>query len=86
MPRQWLITLPDDEYTTIALLCEDSKKNIVRFILSEEFFNKIKDRISRDSNKQLKFTVLQERELHSLKFPNYPPMAIGKFKDYIDEL
>ncbi|MEK7263579.1 MAG: hypothetical protein AAB071_03600 [Bacteroidota bacterium] len=86
MPRQWLINLPDDEYTTIALLCEDSKKNVTRFILSEKFFDKIKERISRDSNKQLKFTVLQERELHSLKFPNYQPIAISNFRDFTDEL
>jgi len=86
IPGQWMVTLPVDDYETVALVCLERNGDVHRFIFSKEFYEKIKGKLSRDSNGQWRFTIIAERGIFSLKLPNYPPSVIDKYEDYVQEL
>jgi hypothetical protein len=86
LPNQWLLVLPDDEYDTVALLCEKKDGTVFRFILAKQFFSEIKPKLPRDSNNRFQFSVGFERQSFHLNIHGYPSMCLDKFRDNISAL
>jgi|GEM_PF-2354021 len=85
-PNRWTITLNEKEYHTVALVCVGKYHNVHRFILPEEFFDKVKKRLIAENNDHIKFSVYSEDGKFMLKPPDSSPLHIEVFRDYVNAL
>ncbi len=84
-PDKWFLGLPDREYYSFILLCEDKKKEIKPFVFSNDFFKKHKNHFSK-KNGQLKFNLVKRGEVYQIGIPGIEKININNFLNNYEPL
>ncbi len=85
-PNRWFLGLPPENFDTIVLLCERKNGQILSFVLSKEFYQKIKNLMSTDDNGQLKYNISFRNGEYQFMIPERGYEKINLFLDNFDNL
>lgn len=85
-PNRWFLGLPPENFDTIVLLCERKKGQILSFVLSKEFYQKVKNLMSTDDNGQLKYNISFRNGEYQFVIPKRGYEKINLFLDNFDNL
>jgi len=86
IPNKWFLGLPGNNYDHVVLLCENSKKEVLSFILSKDFYKKYENNLSSDSNGQIKFNIYLRNGKYQINIPQTGNINIDEFIDKYDVL
>ena len=84
--NRWFLGLPSENYITTVLLCERENGQILSFILSKDFYFKIKNLLSTDENGQHKYNITLRNSEYQLMIPQRGYEKINLFLDNFDNL
>lgn len=85
-PNRWFLGLPPEDFDTIVLLCERKNGQILSFIFSKEFYEKVKNLVSTDENGQFKYNIAFRNGEYHFMIPERGYEKINLFLDNFDNL
>ena len=85
-PNRWFLGLPPENFDTIVLLCERKNGQILNFVFSKEFYQRIKNLMSTDDNGQLKYNISFRNGEYQFMIPERGYEKINLFLDNFDNL
>jgi len=84
--NRWFLGLPFKNFDTIVLLCEKRNGQILNFIFSKDFYDKVKNQLSKDDNDQIKFNISFRNGEYQFMIPQSGYEKINSFIDNFDNL
>ena len=84
--NRWFLGLPHENIDTIVLLCERKNSQILSFVFSKDFYDKIKNLMSTDDNGQSKYNINLRNGEYQLMIPHRGHEKINIFLDNFDSL
>ncbi|MFQ5639401.1 MAG: hypothetical protein ACE5IR_15560 [bacterium] len=85
-PNRWFLGLPPENFDTIVLVCERKNGQILNFIFSKDFYDKVKNLMSTDDNGQLKYNIALRNGEYQFMIPLQGYEKINSFLANFDNL